>query len=382
MVVRLALAFAFLALAGIAGVYAAATFSARLPGRLLFSWTAAEAGCLAADGDCSPAVLVDEAASAPLSFRPFAARLADVLQSPASAERQALAEQLLKRNPRSAAARLVLSEAALAAGERGRFLSVFLPVFDIDRARSAAYADALANLSADPEIRSGLAARLEASPSWSNAYLSALTRRGGMPAGDLIPLLRHVPAAQAPFLARLVKQGSWDVAYAAFAEFVTATAGAGPALLTTPFNPDLRAQAAPAPFNWQLVSHSAQFLPEGGVYAFYEGRKPQVLLAQSFPLGPGEYELTTTQSGEASETGGYFRWQAACAEGGAAIATFDVKSLKAAPERAAYAFAAAPDACGFVTLSLRGVPGAFPRPARIEVSSVRISPVPAQENAP
>jgi hypothetical protein len=74
-----------------------------------------------------------------------------------------------------------------------------------------------------------------------------------------------------------------------------------------------------------------------------------------------------------TETGGFFRWQIACADGGPALARFDVRALEAAPSRGAWDFELAPGTCPYQRLSLHGVPGGFPRPARIELKSVRLS---------
>ena len=385
MFARLIPALVFAGLGVVACLYAAATAPrapAAGPGSLMFAWTASETACLAGPETCDGTALIAHAASAPLSHRPFAARLAERLSSPGAEGSDELAAMVLARDPRSAFARLVLGEAALKADDREAFLSLVLPLFDLDPARRAAYADVLAALSPDDAFRAAVTRRLAPESSWGAAYLSALTTRGGLPAGALMPFLRFVPSAQAPFLSRLTRQGSWDVAYVAFAEFLAAATGAEPLALTIPFNPDLRGHPAPAPFNWSLPSRTAQLQETGGVYVFYEGRKAEVLLVQTFPLGPGTYTLETGLSGETTEAGGGFRWQISCAAGGAPFAQLDVGILKAAPGRQDFAFEVPQSTCAFVTLSLRGVPGAFPRPARIEVRSVHISARPGGEGAP
>jgi hypothetical protein len=77
-------------------------------------------------------------------------------------------------------------------------------------------------------------------------------------------------------------------------------------------------------------------------------------------------------SGDVSETGGWFRWQLACAGGSPVIERFEIHDLSAAPADYSFDFEKAQQGCPFVTLSLIGVPGTFPQPARIEVSSVRL----------
>jgi hypothetical protein len=87
-------------------------------------------------------------------------------------------------------------------------------------------------------------------------------------------------------------------------------------------------------------------------------------------------------SGEVSETGGWYRWQLACAAGGPALYVFDVQDLGSAPRAHEFAFEHPQGACPYVTLSLIGVPGTFPQPARIEVDRVSLSAALPGEVAP
>jgi len=384
-IARLGFALVFLGLGVAAAFYAAATApEPQAPGLSLpvFAWTGAETACTRTPEACDGEALVARAASAPLSPRPFMLRLAAKINAGDGRSAPELAAQVLARDPRAAFPRLVLSEAALREAGYERFLDHFLPLFDVDRVQRDAYADVLAALSTEPAFRAALEARLAQDPVWAGAYLGALTSRGGLAVSDLIPLYRQVPAAQAGLLRRLTRDGQWDMAYVAFADFVAAGTGESALALSAPFNPRLLDSAAPAPFNWARVSRSAQLLAEGGAYVFYEGRRPETLLVQSFPLSPGSYTLGVEQSGEATESGGFFRWQITCATGGPALVQFDVRSLKAAAESGAWDFDLAPGSCSYLTLSLSGVPGSFPRPGRIEVKAVRLQKREAEGSAP
>lgn len=392
---RAGLAALFCVLAVTALLYSLAATPAYAPGQAsppAFAWTAAELACFEAYENCNRERLVAGAPAAPLSSRPFALQLAQKILSGDEAAAALLAADVIKRDPRSRDARQVLAAAALREDDVDAFLVLFLPLFDVDAPQRDAYADFLAGLSTAPEIRAALAPKLRDGATWSVAYLSALTRRGGLTVSELIPLYLQAPDwVQAQFLQRLTTAGQWDMAYVAFAEFTSAGPfGAdggeldrGEALaLSVPFNPQLRPGAAPGPFNWWTASRSAQLLEEGGAYAFYEGRKSETLLGQSFPLSPGAYTLAAEQSGEATETGGFFRWQIACADGGPALARLDVRTLKAAAAQETWDFDLAPGTCPYLRLSLHGVPGGFPRPARIELKSVRLSRRGPQAAAP
>lgn len=379
MLLRAGLAALFCGLAAAAFLYSLAVTPAETPGQAsppAFAWTAAELACLEAYENCNRERLTAGAASAPLSARPFALQLVEEIVSGDEAAAALMAAQVLKRDPRSRDARQVLAAAALREGDIDAFLILFLPLFDVDNAQGEAYADFLAALSKSPEMRAALAPKLKDGAAWwSGAYLRALSRRGGLTVSELIPLYMQAPQAQAQLLQRLTASGEWDMAYVAFVDFVSAasrTDGGEALALSVPFNPELRISSAPSPFNWATASRNTQFLKEGGAYAFYEGRKPETLLGQSFPLSPGAYTLSAEHSGEAAETGGFFRWQIACAAGGPALARFDVRTLKAAAAGEDWDFELAPGTCPYLRLSLHGVPGGFPRPARIEINSVRL----------
>jgi len=382
---RLGLALVFLGLGVIALLYAAAVAPGAWRGEdkpAVFAWTAADSACLEAYEDCDGEALVAMAPSGPLSARPFALQLVEEIVSGNAQGAADMAAQVLARDPRSRDARQVLAAEALRQEDYDAFLTLFLPLFDVDAPQRAAYADVLAQLSTRPEIRAALGPRLEEQAPWAGAYLAALARRGGLPVSDLIMLYRHVPGAQTQLLRRLTQAGQWDLAYIAFADFVSAAPGEAALALSVPFNPGLAENAGPAPFNWAPASRSAQLQEEGGLYAFYEGRRPETLLVQSFPLSPGAWELVVEQSGEATESGGFFRWQITCASGGAPLFRFDVRSLKAATESQAWEFDLAPGSCPYLTLSLSGVPGSFPRPGRIEVKSARLLQRAAEGAAP
>jgi hypothetical protein len=191
----------------------------------------------------------------------------------------------------------------------------------------------------------------------------------------MIPLYAEFPSAQPGLLGKLTASGRWMGAYILFSEFLSKGALAREAdlpALSVPYNPGLLELKAPPPFNWQVLGQGAEWTEGGGVYAFFQGRRGETFLVQTFPLSPGPWRLAAGMSGDVSETGGWFRWQLACAGGSPVIERFEVHDLSAAPADYSFDFEQAQQGCAFVTLSLIGVPGTFPQPARIEVSSVRL----------
>ena len=377
--VRAAGATAGLAAALLAGLYAGALspgapdFATRL-----FPASSFEVRCRQEDAPgCGEDAALAAAANSPLGARALGQQLEAVYAVDGAGARAELASLVLSQDPRSELARVVLAEAALAAGDREGFLRLYLPLFETDRAQSAAYADALAFVSRDRDLFRQVEAHVQAAqPYWGPQYLASLAGAASVPVADMIPLYAEFPSAQPGLLGKLAASGRWTSAYVLFTEFLSKGALARePALpaLSVPYNRQLLEVPAPPPFNWQVLGQGAEWVEGGGVYAFFQGRRGETFLVQSFPLSAGAWRLTTRMSGDVSETGGWFRWQLACAGGSPVIGAFDVRELSAAPAEYNFEFEQALPGCEFVTLSLIGVAGTFPEPARIEVSSAGLT---------
>ena len=342
----------------------------------VFAGTALEAACLREDEACTLSAVTQLAASAPLGRRPLAMALAERLGAGDGGGAAVLAPLVFERDARSEAARVQLAEAAYRAGDPAQFLSLYLPLFETDRAQGHLYAEVLAQLSADDALFTLVEAHVRgARPYWGGAYLTALAGQPDVPLTGLISLYAEFPAAQPGLLNRLAGAGQWRAAYIVFAELI----GSGALLrdnpappLAIPYNPGFATSPAPAPFNWQLWGQGAEYLEGGGIYAFFQGRQAETFVSQTFPLSAGGYRFTARMSGQVSETGGWFRWRLVCAGTSDEIAAFDMKRLSAAPADEMVDLAVPGGACEFVTLSLSGVPGTFPQPARIEVLTVKL----------
>ena len=376
--VRAAGAIGGLAAALLAGLYAGA-LSPGAPAfaKGLFPASSFEVRCRqeGAPG-CGQEAALAAAANAPLGARALGQQLGEIYAGGEAGGRAELAALVLSQDPRSELARVVLAEAALVSGDREAFLRLYLPLFETDRPQSAAYADALASVSGDPELFRLIEAHVRsAQPYWGPQYLASLAGAASVPLADMIPLYAEFPAAQSGLLGKLAASGRWTSAYVLFTELLSKGALArepGLPALSVPYNPQLLEVKAPPPFNWQVVGQGAEWVEGGGVYAFFQGRRGETFLVQSFPLPPGAWRFTARMSGDVSETGGWFRWQLACAGGSPVINLFEVHELTAAPAEYGFDFEPALPGCEFVTLSLIGVPGTFPQPARIEVNSVRL----------
>lgn len=378
LVIRAAGAMTGLTGAVLAGLYALA-LSPDAPGfaRGLFPVSSFEASC-AKEGavDCGPDAVLAAAADAPLGAKALSQKLEQAYEGSVSDASIDLAALVLSQDPRSELARVILAERALVSGERDAFLKLYLPLFETDRRQSTAYADALASVSSDQELFRLIEAHVRnTQPYWGPQYLNSLAGSAGVPLAQIIPLYAEFPSAQPGLLRKLTASGRWMSAYVLFSELLSSGALARePSLpaLSVPYNSGLLELKAPPPFNWQILGQGAEWIEGGGVYAFFQGRRGETFLVQTLPLQPGGWRLTARMSGDVSETGGWFRWQFACAGGSPLIERFEIHDLSAAPADYTFDFEKAQQGCEFVTLSLIGVPGTFPQPARIEVRSVRL----------
>lgn len=377
-VIRLAGAIAALGAALVAALYALA-LSAAPPAfaRSLFAAAHHEEVCEKSGAEpCSQAEALKAAAHAPLGAAALTQTLSKAYEEGGAGDLGPLAGLVLSQDPRSELARIVLAEEALSEGDREAFLRLYLPLFETDRRQAGVYADVLAAVSGDKDLFRQVEGHVqETQPYWGGLYLSALAGGGQVPLGDMMALYAEFPAAQPGLLDKLSGSGRWTSAYVIFTEFLSKgalTREAGMPPLSVPFNPRLLDLKAPGPFNWRIQGQGAEWLEGGGVYAFFQGRRGETFLMQSFPLPAGKWRLVAGMSGDVSETGGWFRWQVACGGGAPVLARLEVHELSAAPAEYAFPFEHAASGCEFVTLSLIGMPGTFPQPARIEVTSVHL----------
>lgn len=386
-VLRWMAAAACLAGAAVSAVYALRLSGAEVglaPG--LFVYSSLDRRCAEEGAACSADAFGRLALQAPLNGRALSGLLAQQYEVGLAAEDSRLAELVLSRDPRSELARVVLAEGALKAGETERFLALYLPLFRTDPRQAQVYADTLAALSRDPALFASLSAYiLENRPVWGRLYLRALAIEDGVSTQTKIALYAEYPEVQSALLSRLLADGNWPGAYIVFTELVSSGALAradSPLPLAVPFNARLQANEAPAPFAWTLHGGAAEYMEEGGVYAFYQGRRAEKVLSQTIPLAAGNWRFGARMSGQLSENGGRFRWTLACAGTGTQLASYEVRELGAVASDQFFDVSVPPGTCGFATLTLEGVSGMFPQPARIEVREVSLFRLAAETTGP
>lgn len=378
LVLRLTAAAAALAGAAMAALLAFALSAPAIEPSGLFQHRALSLSCEAEA--CALSEFEPLAARAPLDHRAFGARMEAAVGAGDMGAARIFAAHVLERDKRAILARYILATEAMEAGDPDRYLAVFLPLFQIDGRWDSVslFAGILSGFSLNPDYFQRIERHiLTTRPGWGEAYLRALAAEPGIPVERKRALFAEYPGAQPALLSGLIRAGDWSAAYRLFTFWIGsgALAGEEPApQRAVPFNPGLVRSAAPAPFNWQLHSGGAEYLTGGGVYIFFEGRRAETFLSQTFPLGPGAWRLSLRMSGEVRPSGGSLRWRLTCADGAGTPDLFDIAGLGAAPSVAVFDVPRPPEACPFVTLSLEGVPGMFPQPARLELTEIRIEP--------
>ncbi|GHA85227.1 hypothetical protein GCM10009069_05440 [Algimonas arctica] len=273
---------------------------------------------------------------------------------------------IFNRNPRHEVARLFLANEALLNGRPKEFVALYTGLFKTDPQNAQSYAKGLAQTIVAFNLHDEVLPVLKSQPYWANAYLREALAQSGYNISRLLPAFRVTPSAQPNYLDALIQLSGWDQAYAAFQEFVGVTPDPKRGL----YDPELNNQGGAAPFNWQL-STNAEFIPGGGVAAFFNGRGTPWIMRQTFPLGQGEFLFASAMSGYASEDVGRYEWVLRCEGHNTTPMKAGPLRLSATPEMFEYRVLGDED-CDFATLTLQGVAGRFPQSSDILVKQVSL----------
>lgn len=311
------------------------------------------------------------ASRAPLSELPHEAGLARSITDGDAASASRFAEQALRRQPRSLAARLHgLSEAAQA-GEFQSVIAEYERIIELRAIDGNILADALVGVFRGSGDWSALVTYLKTSPSSGNQLLSRLMNES-IPVSDLESLIALYPRYQSGYLERLIREGSLDQAYSAWLEF---SGLSDDAPFQRPFNPSFEDRSEPPPFNWSISRDRAEFQARGGLYVTYLGTGRPRLATQVLSTPSGDYVLRSVVEGRMPEDGGSLEWTLTCIESRARFATSHIL-LKTIGDREVFeeVLTVPDEACAFQRLELWGRSGEFPKTSRIEMLEVTLEP--------
>lgn len=318
------------------------------------------------------ALIAKYAARAPLSEIPYEVRMARSLSTGDAAAAAEFAQQAMRRQPRSLAARLYgLSEAAQA-GRFDQVIADYERIIDLRVIDRNILADALMGVFRASGDWSELVLYLKSMPTSGNALVSRLMSEQ-ISAVDLEGLIALYPNFQSGYLNRLLRDGAYDEAYSAWKAFANLSDGA---LAKHPFNSTFEERPEPSPFNWTISKDRAEFQSRGGLYVTYLGTERPFMARQVLKAAPGDYALRTEVQGRMPESGGALEWNLTCIESKARIASSIIR-LKTIGEREVFeeTLTIPDEACGFQRLDLWGRSGDFPKTSRVEISSVKLSKI-------
>jgi tetratricopeptide (TPR) repeat protein len=288
---------------------------------VLLSQAMAKVGLAAAEGRLplpdATARLDELAETAPLEPAPFLVAAA-VAQKRGDYRR---AEALLLRartlDPRSSAARYLLSDVWLRTGRIAEGLGEMVILTRLLHGTSVELVPALAEYAHTPGAAKQLASVLRDNPPFKSSLLAALASDPAnmklvMELDRATPEIqdRRSKTWQGLLIQGLIARGNYEEAYRLWQDF--AHVSGPPPLL---FNGAFKTLAAPAPFNWEFRSNSAGLAEpaNGSIRVLYYGRDNVRLASQMLLLDPGRYRFSIVMSGKPSP--GSLAWTITCAAG-------------------------------------------------------------------
>ena len=278
----------------------------------------------------------------------------------------ALAELIVKRNPREKFARWYIVSADLSRGSTKTVKPYFMPLLDIDR-KNMTYVDGLIRLIDHPDILRLVDKELSENPIWAPAFLRRLARTGIIDDDFPIRFYKNHPNFQSLLFDRLIADGEASRAYSMFLK-LTEFEPQPPAIL---FNPSLEELDVPGPFNWTLNKNYSRISKLNGIDIHALRKDETTLISQVFPLRPGQYRLVTRMSGNGGDRSGYFQWIIKCSSHSRQLFSAELERLSNIATETTYSFEIT-EACDFANLKLAFKKGTLPIARSINVSYVQL----------
>lgn len=343
--------------------------------RILLDRSMAAIGTAAARGEVAPTgateAITSVARRAPLEATPFlvTGAIAQTEGREQAAARLFLQARLL--DPRAPAARYFLADHYLRTGQVTKGLAEMAVLSRLTPRSREAFIPALAAYARTPGSLDHLAGFLRSSPEFKPLVLETLAQD---PANADLVLRLAGPgpfskseatlAWQQVLLAKVVEERDYARAHAIWRRLTGDDTRSG-----TLFNPAFRELAAPPPFNWTFHEGAgglAEPAPGGRLQVLYYGRTEVGLASQMLLLGPGQYTLRMTASGDPG-TGG-LHWSVRCLPADRPILELPVK-----PGATRGSFVVPSSGCPAQWLELRGRASDSPRPAELTIGEMNLA---------
>ncbi|MCR9271109.1 MAG: hypothetical protein NXH72_14045 [Hyphomonadaceae bacterium] len=306
---------------------------------------------------------------APLDVLPFEIELARALTRNDAEAANAFADQALRRQPRSLAARLFGLSRAAQTGDYDRVIADYERVIELRAIDRNVLSDAIVGVFRGGGDWSALIEYLKSQPSTGRAILQRLMDEP-VAVEDLESVIALYPQQQSRYLDRLIRDGATAQAFSAWQRF---TGLADDALKSLPFNQQFEDLPAPPPFNWVISRERAEFQSRGGLYVTYLGTERPLMARQIISASPGDYILSTEALGRMPEEGGSLEWTLTCLGDNSRLAASQIELKTIGEQETFETTLTIPETnCDFQRLDLWGRSGAFPKTSRTEILSVSL----------
>ncbi|MDH7975775.1 hypothetical protein QH494_26625 [Sphingomonas sp. AR_OL41] len=292
-----------------------------------------------------------------------------------------LVGEALRRDPRSATARLYFMDHAMRDHRYSEVVSQGDRLTYIRPSLTPLITQIFAQIVTDPAARPALAAGLTNKPLWQGSFFAQLRLRGVDPRLTF-QLLNDssrrddVTLSEQDQLAyNLFTKGDYDRAYLAWLNFLPSDAIKK---VSPVYDSGFDGLPGGRPFNWQLLggAGAAVTIEDGSLSVDYFGRAPMRLAQESLLLPAGRYRLATTANATRENVDGILTWQVICLPANKVIIDLDLNKLPVRSATFATAFVV-PDGCAAQILALSGSPSTdFSNGFKANFEAVHIDHVP------
>jgi hypothetical protein len=317
------------------------------------------------------------AAVAPLEAQPFLVQAAIAERNGDLGAAQRLLLEARRREPRSIAARYLLSDLWLRSDRVADALGEMAVLARLVPGTAIQLVPALAQYAHTPGAAAELRKILAASPQLKNPLLNALASDP-----DNIELMLKLEPSmsesadgkmsdwQRRIVGTLVQAGDYRRAYQLWHDFAGVPENEGSDALL--FNPEFRKVEVPPPFNWSFISSGAGFAePENGsMRILFYGRENAVLASQLLLLAPGTYRFEAPAAGTVAP--GILEWTVTCLPKKQEVAKLDLGSASSSQ---AVTFTVPAGKCDAQLIALEGRVQEMPDEIDVRVKPARLKRV-------
>ena len=327
-----------------------------------------------------------QAAERPLDARPYLILSQRALAAGDRSRAVSLLEAGQRLDPRERLIHILLLDRYLRDGDIGKSAQQFSVLSRLVNEANSPIAQALVLMAGDPNTLPAVRRTLAQDSELESKVLVTLARGDAEPS-RIFDLASPAAIAQAgvsgnwgpELVGRLVQKGRFGEAR----EIWQRIYGVPDQAATTPiFNPRFQTVTASAPFNWTFAAGSLGVADpkQEGLFVEYYGRDTGDLAKQTILLKPGRYRFVFAAEGTKADTESRLFWQIVCASDGAK--TLLNASVTPLPDGRTVANSfAIPAGCPAQTLRLFGQAGEFPDEVNTTIRNLAIRPLSGSQPA-